>query len=162
MIHTFTGGDDGGGGSASRLLVDSAGNLIGVCTVGGANGFGTVFTMSLHQGQWQLTTLYAFKDSPDGGLPYGGLIADKAGNLYGTTYYAGANDLGTVYSSESNSVWNEHVLYSFKGGSDGGVPSVPWWRMRWVIFTAPRVKVGLQPAGVARFSRFPRHDREVD
>ena len=77
VIHTFTGGDDGGGGSASRLLIDAAGNLFGVCTVGGANGFGTVFEMSQHQGQWQLTTLYAFKDSPDGALPYGGLVADK-------------------------------------------------------------------------------------
>jgi len=123
VIHTFTGGDDGGGGSASRLLIDAAGNLFGVCTVGGANGFGTVFEMSLHQGLWQLTTLYAFKDSPDGALPYGGLIADKAGNFYGTTYYAGANDLGTVYQlTKINGAWTERVLYSFQGGSDGGSP----------------------------------------
>jgi uncharacterized repeat protein (TIGR03803 family) len=123
VIHTFTGGDDGGGGSASRLLIDAAGNLYGVCTVGGANGFGTVFEMSQHQGQWQLTTLYAFKDSPDGALPYGGLIADKAGNFYGTTYYAGANDLGTVYQlTKINGAWTERVLYSFQGGSDGGSP----------------------------------------
>ena len=111
VIHTFTGGDDGAGGSASPLLVDAAGNLLGVCTVGGANGFGTVFKISQHQGQWQLTTLYAFKDSPDGALPYGGLVADKAGNLYGTTYYGGANDLGTVYQlTKSNGVWTERVL----------------------------------------------------
>jgi len=123
VIHTFTGGDDSGGGSASRLLIDAAGNLFGVCTVGGANGFGTVFEMSLHQGLWQLTTLYAFKDSPDGALPYGGLIADKAGNFYGTTYYAGANDLGTVYQlTKINGAWTERVLYSFQGGSDGGSP----------------------------------------
>jgi uncharacterized repeat protein (TIGR03803 family) len=123
VIHTFTGGDDGGGGSASRLLIDAAGSLFGVCTVGGANGFGTVFEMSLHQAQWQLTTLYAFKDSPDGALPYGGLIADKAGNFYGTTYYAGANDLGTVYQlTKINGAWTERVLYSFQGGSDGGSP----------------------------------------
>ncbi len=47
VIHTFTGGADGGGGSASRLMIDAAGNLYGVCTVGGANGFGTVYRMSL-------------------------------------------------------------------------------------------------------------------
>lgn len=123
VIHTFTGGDDGGGGSASRLLIDAAGNLFGVCTVGGANGFGTVFEMSQHQGQWQLTTLYAFKDSPDGALPYGGLVADKGGNFYGTTYYAGASDLGTIYQlTKINGVWTERVLYSFQGGSDGGSP----------------------------------------
>ena len=97
VIHTFTGGNDGGGGSASRFLIDAAGNLYGVCTVGGANGFGTVYELSPSQGKWKFTTLYAFKDQPDGALPYGGVISDKAGNLYGTTYYAGVNDLGTVY-----------------------------------------------------------------
>ena len=123
VIHTFTGGNDGGGGSASRLLIDAAGNLYGVCTVGGANGFGTVFEMSPTQGKWQFATLYAFKDSPDGALPYGGLIFDKAGNLYGTTYYAGVYDLGTVYKlTHKNGTWSESVLYSFKGGADGASP----------------------------------------
>jgi uncharacterized repeat protein (TIGR03803 family) len=123
VIHSFTGGNDGGGGSASPFLIDAAGNLYGVCTVGGANGFGTVYEMSLIQGKWRLTTLYAFKDQPDGALPYGGVIADKAGNLYGTTYYAGANDLGAVYRlTRGHGAWTESVLYSFKGGTDGASP----------------------------------------
>jgi uncharacterized repeat protein (TIGR03803 family) len=123
VIHTFTGGNDGGGGSASPLLIDAAGNLFGVCTVGGANGFGTVYEMSLTQGKWRLTTLYAFKDQPDGALPYGGVISDKAGNLYGTTYYAGVYDVGTVYKlTRTNGTWTETVLYSFKGGQDGSSP----------------------------------------
>ena len=123
VIHTFTGGSDGGGGSASRLMIDATGNLYGVCTVGGTNGFGTVYKMSSVQGKWQFTTLYAFKDQPDGALPYGGVISDKAGNLYGTTYYAGVHDLGTVYKlTHSNGTWTESVLYSFKGGTDGASP----------------------------------------
>ena len=123
VIHTFTGGSDGGGGSASRLMIDATGNLYGVCTVGGTNGFGTVYKMSSVQGKWQLTTLYAFKDQPDGALPYGGVISDKAGNLYGTTYYAGVHDLGTVYKlTHGNGTWTESVLYSFKGGTDGASP----------------------------------------
>ena len=123
VIHTFTGGADGGGGSAGRLLIDAGGNLYGVCTVGGVNGFGTVYKMSSVQGQWQLTTLYAFKDQPDGALPYGGVVFDKLGNLYGTTYYAGANDVGTVYKlTRNNGTWTESVLYSFKGGTDGASP----------------------------------------
>ena len=123
VIHTFTGGVDGGGGSAGRLLIDAGGNLYGVCTVGGANGFGTVYKMFSIQGQWQLTTLYAFKDQPDGALPYGGVVFDKFGNLYGTTYYAGANDLGSVYKlTRNNGTWTESVLYSFKGGTDGASP----------------------------------------
>jgi uncharacterized repeat protein (TIGR03803 family) len=123
VIHTFTGGADGAGGSAGRLIFDGAGNIYGVATVGGANGDGTVFELSLVQGKWQLKTLYAFKDQPDGALPYGGVILDKSGNLYGTTYYAGANDVGTVYKlTRGANSWTETVLYSFKGGSDGSSP----------------------------------------
>jgi uncharacterized repeat protein (TIGR03803 family) len=123
VIHTFTGGADGLGGSAGRLIFDATGNIYGVSTVGGVNGKGTVFQLVRTQGGWVLTTLYAFKDTPDGALPYGGVIFDKAGNLYGTTYYAGANDFGTVYKlTHSNGSWTERVLYSFKGGSDGGSP----------------------------------------
>ena len=120
VIHTFTGGLDGLGGSASRLLIDAAGNVYGVSTVGGANGFGNVFELTSSGGKWHLTTLYSFKDQPDGASPYGGVIFDKDGNLYGTTYYAGANDVGTVYKlTHSNGAWTESVIYSFKGGSDG-------------------------------------------
>lgn len=123
VIHTFTGGADGGGGSAGRLLIGSTGILYGTCTVGGVNGFGTVYEMAVIQGKWQFRTLYAFKDQPDGALPYGGVVLDKAGNLYGTTYYAGANDVGTVYKlMHSNGTWSETVLYSFKGGTDGASP----------------------------------------
>lgn len=123
VVHAFTGGTDGGGGSAGRLLIDGLGNLYGVCTVGGVNGFGTVYEVSLIKGQVQFTTLYAFKDQPDGALPYSGLAFDKAGNLYGTTYYAGANDLGTVYKlTRGKGTWTETVLYSFNGKTDGGNP----------------------------------------
>src|ERR1700674_1836858 len=125
VVHTFSGGADGLGGSASRLLFDAAGNIYGVNTVGGAKGFGNVYELSPTSGggKWRLTVLYSFQDQPDGASPYGGLIFYKSGNLYGTTYYAGANDLGTVYKlTHSNGVWSESVLYSFKGGTDGNSP----------------------------------------
>jgi uncharacterized repeat protein (TIGR03803 family) len=123
VLHAFTGGDDGSSGSAGRLILDRAGNLYGVTTVGGAHGDGVVFEITHANGTWTLTTLYAFKDQPDGALPYGGLIFDKAGNLYGTTYYAGVHDVGTVYKlTHANGAWIETNLYSFKGGSDGSSP----------------------------------------
>jgi uncharacterized repeat protein (TIGR03803 family) len=123
VLHAFTGGDDGSSGSAGRLLLDHAGNLYGVTTVGGANGDGVVFEIAHSHGVWTLLTLYSFKDQPDGALPYGGLIFDKAGNLYGTTYYAGVHDVGTVYNlTHPNGAWIETTLYSFKGGTDGSSP----------------------------------------
>ena len=123
VVHAFTGGADGGGGSAGRLLIDGLGNLYGVCTVGGVNGLGTVYEVSLVNGRVKFSTLYAFQNPPDGALPYSGLVFDRLGNLYGTTYYAGGNGFGTVYKlTRGNGTWTEKVLYSFKGGTDGANP----------------------------------------
>jgi uncharacterized repeat protein (TIGR03803 family) len=125
VVHAFTGGSDGGAASAGRLLLGSGGNLYGVATVGGAYGSGVAFKL-VHapSGHWQLKTIYDFQGQPDAGFPYGGLTIDAASNLYGTTYYDGANDLGTVYklSRRGHGQWKETVLYSFKGGTDGASP----------------------------------------
>ena len=125
VIHNFTGGSDGASGMAGRLILDKAGNLYGVATTGGANGSGVAFELVRGQtGQFTFKTLYAFKGQPDAGFPYGGLLFDKAGNLYGTTYYDGANDLGSVYqlAPQSDGTFKERVLYSFKGTADGDGP----------------------------------------
>ncbi len=122
LLHTFTGGADGGGGSAGRLLPDNLGNIYGVATVGGAYGSGTAYRLSQGtNGSWTFKTLYAFKGQPDAGFPYGGLVRDQSGNLYGTTYYDGANDLGSVYVLHPmpGDVWKEKVLHSFSAGSGG-------------------------------------------
>ena len=120
VIHAFTGGADGATGSAGRLLLH-AGQLYGVATAGGAYGKGTAFELARSQPEgWSFKTIYAFKGQPDAGFPYGGLLSDPSGNLYGTTYYDGANNLGSVYELfRVAGTWEEKVLYSFKGGSDG-------------------------------------------
>ncbi len=121
VIHTFTGGTDGATGSAGRLLL-RGGHLYGAATAGGANGKGTAFELTpAPTGEWNFTTIYSFKGQPDAGFPYGGLTFDAAGNLFGTTYYDGAHNLGAVYelAPRTTGEWNERVLYSFKGGSDG-------------------------------------------
>jgi uncharacterized repeat protein (TIGR03803 family) len=124
VIHAFTGGLDGGTASAGRLLLDDAGNLFGVATVFGANGKGTAFKLTRRpNGTWKMRTIYAFKGHPDAGLPYGALISDDSGNLFGTTYWEGEHNLGSVYElSFRNGTWKERVLYSFRGGADGASP----------------------------------------
>ena len=44
----------------------------------------------------ELTTLHSF-DGSDGANPSAGLIQATDGNFYGTTYYGGANNDGTVF-----------------------------------------------------------------
>jgi len=121
VIHAFTGGADGGTGSAGKMIFHG-GHLYGAATTGGVNGAGTVFELTPAQGgSWTFRTLYSFKGQPDGVFPYGGLIFDSLGNVYGTTYYGGTNDLGSVYelSPRSSGEWKEKVLYSFNSGGDG-------------------------------------------
>ena len=55
--------------------------------------YGTVFALTP---AGTLTVLRSYELS-DGGAPLAGLIADAAGNLYGTTFAGGANDYGAVF-----------------------------------------------------------------
>ncbi len=64
------------------------------------------------------SVLYSFTGKPDGANPYAGVALDKKGNLYGTTYVGGVDNLGTVFKILTSG--GETVLYSFKGGSGDG------------------------------------------
>jgi uncharacterized repeat protein (TIGR03803 family) len=121
VIHAFTGGADGATGSAGQMIA-RGGHLYGAATAGGAYGSGTVFQLTPRPtGEWDFRVIYSFQGQPDAGFPYGGLLFDSAGNLYGTTYYDGANDLGSVYqlTPSVSGEWAEKVLYSFKSNGDG-------------------------------------------
>ncbi|MEO8660633.1 MAG: choice-of-anchor tandem repeat GloVer-containing protein, partial [Bryobacteraceae bacterium] len=63
--------------------------------------------------------LYSFTGGADGSHPNAGVIADAAGNLYGTTSGAAGN-LGTVYKLDT--AGQVTVLYRFSGGADGSQP----------------------------------------
>jgi uncharacterized repeat protein (TIGR03803 family) len=69
------------------------------------------------------TVLYAFQGGLDGEFPKSGLIADAAGNLYGTTESGGDSNCGcgTVFEIPAGG-GSDKVLYSFAGGSDGANP----------------------------------------
>jgi uncharacterized repeat protein (TIGR03803 family) len=69
-------------------------------------------------------TLYVFPGGRRGDQPQTGVVFDKAGHLYGTTYYGGAYGWGTVFElKHSQNDWQQEVLYSFMGGSDGSNPT---------------------------------------
>jgi uncharacterized repeat protein (TIGR03803 family) len=125
VIHTFTGGADGSTGSAGRMIVRD-GHLYGAATTGGTYGSGVVFQLTPREvGEWNFRTIYSFRGQPDGSFPYGALLFDAWGNIYGTTYYGGANGIGAVYklSRRFHGEWNERVLYSFQDdGTDGNSP----------------------------------------
>jgi len=70
--------------------------------------------------------VYSFQSAPDGYWPQASLVADSAGNLYGTTE-GGGNNYGTVFElsppATAGGAWTETILYSFQGsGNDGAFP----------------------------------------
>ena len=65
--------------------------------------------------------LHYFTGGPDGGGPVAGLISDSAGNLYGTTMTGGSAGAGVVFKLDPTG--KETVLYTFTGGTDGGLPT---------------------------------------
>lgn len=129
VVHSFTGGNNGGvpfngltvgasGGGNSSVGVPPLGraNFYGTASSGGTSNAGLVFSMSASGVE---TVLHNFAGGADGATPYGVLISDKAGNLYGTTTAGGASGTGTVFEVTGDT---ETVLYSFAGGRDGAVP----------------------------------------
>jgi uncharacterized repeat protein (TIGR03803 family) len=116
VLYTFTGGVDGASPD-SGVIMDSAGNLYGTTFGGGAGFAGVVYKVNTAN---QETVVYSFRDGADGGAPYGGVIMDSAGNLYGTTSAAGAANAGVVY--KINTSGQQTVLHCFTGAADGGTP----------------------------------------
>jgi uncharacterized repeat protein (TIGR03803 family) len=91
-LATFTGAN--GANPLSDLVSDAAGDLFGTTEVGGADNDGTAFEIAKSTGL--LMTLATFTGA-NGEEPDGGLTINSAGDLFGTTYYGGANNDGTVF-----------------------------------------------------------------
>jgi uncharacterized repeat protein (TIGR03803 family) len=114
VLHRFTGAD--GANPYAGLVGDSAGNLYGTTSDGGASGYGVVFKVN-KTGE---TVLYSFTGGADGAKPLAGLIRDLAGNLYGTTFSGGASGYGVVFKLDTTGT--ETVLHSFTEKPGGANP----------------------------------------
>jgi len=123
ILHNFNDSSSDGGGPTGNLILDTAGNLYGTTTAGGAYGFGTAFKMARTTGgAWEERILHSFSENgTDGGLPYAGLSSDALGNLYGVTFQGGAFNYGIAFKlAPSPAGWTETILHNFNlDGSDG-------------------------------------------
>lgn len=138
VLYAFTGGNDGAEPQAG-VIMDGAGSLYGTTEGGGGSahcsgGCGTVFELARNTGGgYTESVLYSFTGyGGDGASPVSGVTMDSAGNLYGTTAYAGnnctggADGCGVVFKLAPKGAgggYTESVLYAFSGGSDGSNPA---------------------------------------
>ncbi len=125
ILYSFQGGSDIQWPS-SEPTFDQAGNLYGTAVQGGRNVLGGgVYQMKQSQGIWSYSLLYSFSGGPDGEMPEGAVVPDQMGNVYGTTFAAGANGYGTAFElTPSENAWSETTLYTFQGKADGGNSAV--------------------------------------
>ncbi len=130
ILHNFADAFGNGAAPGGPVTFDANGNLYGTASGGGSNLFGVVYELSpASDGTWTFSLLYSFRtQSDDGKNPAGGVIFDKAGNMYGTTTFGVyPYPEGTIWKlappSTSGGKWTETVLHSFTGGPDGGEPN---------------------------------------
>ena len=136
------------------MTLDAAGNVYGMTAGGGIykgcpeGGCGVVFKLShTGNGHWKETILHKF-DYVHGGGPFGTLVFDKAGNLYGTAVGGGkasrycSAGCGLVYelSPAKSGAWKYTVLHEFSG-PDGANPAAG------VIFDSKGNMFGTTQAG---------------
>jgi len=123
LLHTFQNNGTDGFVLLAGLTFDAHGNLYGATAIGGAYDAGTVFElMPTPHGPWREKILHNFNRTGDGNFPYGTLIFDAAGNLYGTTTQGGSYGWGTVFelTPGAGGNWTETVLHNFNNDAIGG------------------------------------------
>jgi uncharacterized repeat protein (TIGR03803 family) len=122
VLHSFGEKHDGRSPIAG-LVIDPVGHLFGTTSAGGIRsgkceqGCGIVFEIEPNGDE---KILHGFAAGSDGANPFGGLIRDQAGNLYGTTELGGAFGCGTIFKVDASGVYT--ILYSFEGQPEAQNP----------------------------------------
>jgi uncharacterized repeat protein (TIGR03803 family) len=118
ILYSFTGHTDQAHPTAP-LWMDAGGNLYGT-TSGNAihsAGVGTVFELVHNSdGSWTEKNLHIFQNNADGAYPgSGGLVPDRAGNLYGTTHDGGSAFGGVIFKMTHGAAggWTESIVFNF-------------------------------------------------
>lgn len=119
ILYAFSGGDGQAPNGTLWFDVANHNNIWGTTTTGGKLGWGTVFELVPDKhGKYSEKYLYSFGGPGDGATPFGGVVQDSKGNVYGTTGSGGTEgSAGAIF--EIDAAGNEYVLHSMNGTTDG-------------------------------------------
>ena len=156
VLYSFSGLSDGAYPKAGLLWLN--GELYGTTEEGGNSGFdgcldvgcGVVFKLTpTNVGPWKLTVLYTFGGLKDGANPLTSVIADAAGNLYGTTSASGGTVFKLTRPAIANSTWKYSLLHHSSLTMTVARPPGPAcsWAQE-AISTVPPMKVALRTTAV--------------
>jgi len=145
VLYSFSGGSDGAYPNGN-LVLDANGAIYGTASGGGTissvcpTGCGVAFQLTppaVSGGAWAHNVLYSFMGTADGAIPGAGLVFDKNGALYGTTFAGGKVNAtcsvslgpascGVVFQlappATLGGAWTQKVIHSFPGGDPGSGP----------------------------------------
>ena len=123
-LHSFQNSVDGRYPLFGNIVFDPTGNIYGTNIGGGPSDGGLVYQLQPAGDNWTSSVLYSFKGNPDGRVPYGGVVRDNSGNLFGTTAFGGSGEWGTIYKLTYivGVGWKETVIYTFQNTTDGQAP----------------------------------------
>jgi uncharacterized repeat protein (TIGR03803 family) len=146
LLHKFDSSGKDGYSPYGGLIRTAAGVLRGTASGGGPNERGIVYKLTPSGNAYTETVLYSFNgaSNDDGSKPMSALVADAKGALYGTTYYGGAKDGGTVFKmTPSGNAFTEKPIHSFTPNStvDGENPEAA------VVVTKGGAVFGVTPFG---------------
>jgi uncharacterized repeat protein (TIGR03803 family) len=130
VLHDFCAQDGDGdspdqplsyAGKSSGAPYDGVSPLYGTTANGGANGRGTVFSLTPNGKHWNTQILYAFcaqQGCADGGSPTGEVLVDGSGNLFGNVGQGGP--AGAVYelSPSGGASMTEKIIHAFCAPDD--------------------------------------------
>ena len=113
-LHSFLGPAGDGANPRAGLVQGKDGALYGTTYSGGANSsYGTVFKLNVDGSSYAV--LKSFSSGPGAGAyPMAGLVQATNGVFYGTTYYGGASNRGTIFRLNSDGSGFSY-LYNFTG-----------------------------------------------
>ena len=112
ILHSFNGSDENDGNEpVGPVAFDAGGNLYGTTFNGGTTGWGTIFKLTPGASGWSETIFFNF-NGQEAAWPTSPLTFDSVGDVYGSTFFGGLLNDGTVF--EINSTGGEFTaLHDF-------------------------------------------------
>ena len=118
-FYSFSGGSTGGANPEEALTQGNAGNFYGTTRNGGTYDKGIVFKITPAGVK---TVLHEFGSGSDGANPIAAVVQASDGYFYGTTFYGGNNDKGTLFKVSADGT-GYSVIHHFGSGDDGANPA---------------------------------------
>ena len=122
-LHTFAGGATDGTWSMSKMVQGADGRLYGTTDLGGAANVGTVFAVAKDGTGYTVLRQFA-GGATDGAEPMAEVLQGSNGVLYGTTYYGGPANTGTLFRLNADGTGYAVLKFFGAGATDSSQPAI--------------------------------------